>query len=172
MNGAELHVGDADQKPTAVTDYVASVPAARNVEDVAHKPMRSRLVNTMFHDRYFVHLPKTADGFMIQIEVSVTNVPFVENYYVALLGYRKHPGDVMSEAEKEGVITPGDILLAVDDIDVKGLDTCTVKELIESKTTADNCMLKMTWLNKSLFNSMRRKSFSKGTVTQPMECSI
>jgi hypothetical protein len=33
----------------------------------------------------------------------------------------------MSEAEKEGVITPGDILLAVNDIDVKGLDICTVK---------------------------------------------
>ncbi len=89
--------------------------------------MRSRLADTMYHDGYYAHLPKTTDGFMIQIEASVTNVPFVENYYVALQGYRKHPGDIMSEAEKEGVITPGDILLAVNDIDVKGLDICTVK---------------------------------------------
>jgi hypothetical protein len=51
-------------------------------------------------------------------EASKTEVPFVKNYCTALHGYRKHPGDIMSEVEKENVIGPGNILMAVEDIDV------------------------------------------------------
>jgi hypothetical protein len=67
---------------------------------------------------------------MMYLEASKAQVPFMNIYFTKLQGYRKHPGDIMSEAEKEKVIRPRDILLAVKDIDVSGKKIGKVTELI------------------------------------------
>jgi len=36
---------------------------------------------------------------MIWLEVSKTEVPFLENYYTSVQGFRMHPGDIVYEAE-------------------------------------------------------------------------
>ncbi len=38
---------------------------------------------------------------MMYLEASKAQVPFMNIYFTKLQGYRKHPGDIMSEAEKE-----------------------------------------------------------------------
>jgi hypothetical protein len=55
---------------------------------------------TLYNGAYTVHLPRTSDGFMIMIEASVTDIPFVETIYAALRRYRKHPADIMSKHRK------------------------------------------------------------------------
>jgi hypothetical protein len=42
------------------------------------KPIRSWLVEAIYHDGYNVYLPKTDDGFMIYLEASLAKVPLVE----------------------------------------------------------------------------------------------
>jgi hypothetical protein len=64
----------------------------------------------------------------------------------------------MFEAEKGNVIRPRDKLLAIEDIDLSGMESGKVRELIQSKSMAKKYMLKMTWLNTNLFNQMRCKS--------------
>jgi hypoxanthine-guanine phosphoribosyltransferase len=44
----------------------------------------------------------------------------------------------MSEVEIENIIRPRDILLAVEDIDVSGMEISKVTKLIQSKSTAKN----------------------------------
>lgn len=117
--------------------------------------------STIYNDGYVVYLPKTTDGFMLQMERHLFDEPFVENYYVALRGYRNHPGDIMAQAEKEVVITPGDVLLAIEDIDVGGMLIEEVKNLFSSSSNSE---LKTTWLDKQHFNVMRRKHVKKGIV--------
>jgi hypothetical protein len=49
----------------------------------------------------------------------------------------------MSEVEKENVIGPGNILMAVEDIDVAWMKISEAAELIALKPTAKYCILKI-----------------------------
>jgi hypothetical protein len=128
------------------------------------KQIRKWLVPTIYHDGYIVHLPKTDDGFKIHLKASKTEVTLWKIIMQHCREAPKHLGDIMSDAEKEKIIRPGDILLAVEDIDVTGMKIGEVTEFIASKSTEKSCIVKMTWRNIELLNSMRCKHVKKGTV--------
>jgi hypothetical protein len=88
--------------------------------------------------------------------------PFIENYYVAFEGYKRHKGDIQSKAEKDRVIYhKNDILLTVNGEDIGGRTLDNVNSWIRTFTEET---IMMTFLHQTAFNNLshKYKSVRKG----------
>jgi len=91
---------------------------------------------------------------------STTPTPYVENYYVAFEGYKKHKGDIQSKAEKDRVVwKKGDVLVAINGEDIAGKTLSEVHDWIKELT---DDTITMTFLHRSWFNDIGYKSVRKG----------
>jgi len=76
--------GDNDDDKEECTNDELSLSSGATI------PIYARVVehdSTIYRDRYTIELPKTEDGFMINLRGTVTDEPFVEEYYAAFGGY-------------------------------------------------------------------------------------
>ncbi len=79
--------GDNDDDKEECTNNELSLSSGATI------PIYARVVehdSTIYRDGYTIELPKTEDGFMIKLRGTVTDEPFVEEYYAAFGGYKKH----------------------------------------------------------------------------------
>jgi len=117
--------------------------------------------SNIYCDGYTVQLPKTEDGFMINLIGTNTGVPFMEEYYAAFGGYIKHKNRQRAIAEEMAVFrNEDDVLVTLDSSDLSGTP---LSELVLQLTSAPiGTIIKLTMINKSDFNGRYYRAVKKG----------
>lgn len=152
-------------------DYEAALlptTVSRNLQDAPESSKLGKLQEALTATKYTkkynyrvcydVELPNTIDGYMIQLEGTPDQLPFVFDYKVCFQEYRKHKGDITSEIEKDKVLRHQyDILLAVNGTDVAGKHVLEVQRMInlfKMNTETSGEKIKLTFLNRDSFNAL------------------
>jgi len=127
-------------------------------------PIYARLVeeeSNIYRDGYTAQLPKTEDGFMINLIGTVTGDPFMEEYYTAFGGCKKHVNGQTVFAEEMAVFcNEDDVLVALDMSDLSGTP---LSQLVLQLTSAPiGTVIKLTMINRSQFNGQYYRTVKKG----------
>jgi hypothetical protein len=114
-----------------------------------------RLINDQdtYNDSYDVFVPVYEYGCNIQFQTA--QEPYVERYFVCFNDYIRDENGYSEEENKQLVMNLGDVLLAVDGVDVAGKSLKDIKCLILYK---HHQMVRLTFLNENWFNKFDRIS--------------
>jgi len=114
-----------------------------------------RLINDQdtYNDSYDVFVPVYEYGCNIQFQIA--QEPYVERYFVCFKDYVRDENGYSEEENKQLVMNLGDVLLAVDGVDVEGKSLKDIKCLILYKY---HQMVRLTFLNENWFNKFDRFS--------------
>ena len=114
-----------------------------------------RLINDQdtYNDSYDVFVPVYEYGCNIQFQTA--QEPYVEWYFVCFKDYVHDSNGNSEEEDKQLIMNLGDVLLAVDGVDVAGKSLKDIKCLILYKHQQ---MVQLTFLNKNWFNKFDRCS--------------
>jgi hypothetical protein len=87
-------------------------------------------------------------------------LPYVEDYYVIFEDYERDDNGYSLLADKDIMMNFGDVLLAVDGVDIEGKNLGDIMNML--KGTSSNTVT-LTFLNKERFNNFDRDSVKTGT---------
>jgi C-terminal processing protease CtpA/Prc len=90
-------------------------------------------------------------------------LPYVEEYYVIFEDYERDDQGMSLLADKDIMMNFGDVLLAVDGLDVEGMKLPEIMNILKGKQTN---IVTLTFLNKEWFNNYDRDSVKTGTIIQ------
>jgi C-terminal processing protease CtpA/Prc len=93
----------------------------------------------------------------------------VEEYYVIFEDYERDDQGMSLLADKDIMMNFGDVLLAVDGLDVEGMKLPEIMNILKGKQTN---IVTLTFLNKEWFNNYDRDSVKTGTIIQKKKVSI
>jgi hypothetical protein len=101
-----------------ITDKQTSQLLSSSTTDSSgHDPSTANAIE--YAKFYGINLPRTVDGYMIQLTSINDNSPSIENYLVAFDSYIRHKGDVPSKAEQYDMMrSKYNVLLAVNGQDI------------------------------------------------------
>ncbi len=88
--------------PTTSTTNAAAAGLSTSIE--GGKVSLTAAYPIQYVESYTVSIPKTVDGYMIQLASQINNSAFVENYFVAFEKYNRYKGDIPSQAEKKKLL--------------------------------------------------------------------
>jgi hypothetical protein len=88
-------------------------------------------------------------------------LPCVEEYYVIFKGYKRDDNGYSLLADKDIMMNFGDVLLAVDEVDIEGKNLSDIMNMLQGKSTNT---VTLTFLNKEWFNNFDRDSVKTGTA--------
>jgi len=114
-----------------------------------------RLINEQdtYNDSYDVFVPVYEYGCNLQFQTA--QEPYVDRYFVCFNDYIRDENGYSEEQNKQLVMNLGDVLLAVDGVDIAGKSLKDVKCLILYKHQQ---MVRLTFLNENWFNKFERIS--------------
>jgi len=114
-----------------------------------------RLINepNTYNDSYDVFVPVYEYGCNLQFQTA--QEPFVDRYFVCFNDYIHDGNGYSEEQNKQLVMNLGDVLLAVDGVDIAGKSLKDIKCLILYKHQQ---MVRLTFLNENWFNKFERIS--------------
>jgi C-terminal processing protease CtpA/Prc len=87
----------------------------------------------------------------------------VEDYYVIFEDYERDDNRNSLLADKDKMMNFGDVLLAVDGVDIEGKKLGDIMNMLKGKSTH---FVTLTFLNKEWFNNFDRDSVKTGTAIQ------
>jgi hypothetical protein len=129
----------------------ASVPQEvsrqRNLRNSLLTPYRLINDQDTYNNSYDVFVPVYEYGCNVQFQAA--QEPYVERYFVCFNDYIRYENGYSEEENKQLVMNLGDVLLAVDGVDVTGKSLKDIKCLILYK---HHQMVRLTFLNENWFN--------------------
>ncbi len=90
-------------------------------------------------------------------------LPYIEEYYVIFEDYESDDNGYSLLADKDIMMNFGDVLLAVDGVDIEGKNLGDIMNMLQGKITNT---VTLTFLNKEWFNNFDRDSVKTGTAIQ------
>ena len=90
-------------------------------------------------------------------------LPYVEDYYVTFEDYERDDNGNSLLADRDIMMNFGDVLLAVDGVDIEGKKLGDIMNMLKGKLTN---IVTLTFLNKEWFNNYDRDSVKTGSAIQ------
>jgi len=88
-------------------------------------------------------------------------LPYVEEYYIIFEDYERDDNGYSLLADKDIMMNFGDVLLAVDGVEIEGKNLDDIMNMLQGKSTNT---VTLTFLNKEWFNNFDRDSVKTGTA--------
>ena len=114
-----------------------------------------------YYDSYDVTIPLQHGQCGLWLQTHA--LPYVEEYYVIFEDYERDDQGMSLLADKDIMMNFGDVLLAVDGLDVEGMKLPEIMNILKGKQTN---IVTLTLLNKEWFNNYDRDSVKTGTIIQ------
>ena len=114
-----------------------------------------------YYDSYDVTIPLQHGQCGLWLQTHA--LPYVEEYYVIFEDYERDDQGMSLLADKDIMMNFGDVLLAVDGLDVEGMKLPEIMNILKGKQTN---IVTLTFLNKEWFNNYDRDSVKTGTIIQ------
>jgi len=114
-----------------------------------------------YYDSYDVTIPLQHGQCGLWLQTHA--LPYVEEYYVIFEDYERDDQGMSLLADKDIMMNFGDVLLAVDGLDVEGMKLPEIMSILKGKQTN---IVTLTFLNKEWFNNYDRDSVKTGTIIQ------
>jgi hypothetical protein len=114
-----------------------------------------------YYDSYDVTIPLQHGQCGLWLQTHA--LPYVEEYYVIFEDYERDDQGMSLLADKDIMMNFGDVLLAVDGLDVEGMKLPEIMNILKGKQTN---IVTLTFLNKEWFNNYDRDSVKTGTTIQ------
>jgi len=117
------------------------------------------------HEKYFdsydvtIPLQHGQCGLWLQTHA----LPYVEDYYVIFEDYDRDDNGNSLLADRDIMMNFGDVLLAVDGVDIEGKKLGDIMNMLKGKLTN---IVTLTFLNKEWFNNYDRDSVKAGSAIQ------
>jgi len=120
-----------------------------------------------YYDSYDVTIPLQHGQCGLWLQTHA--LPYVEEYYVIFEDYERDDQGMSLLADKDIMMNFGDVLLAVDGLDVEGMKLPEIMSILKGEQTN---IVTLTFLNKEWFNNYDRDSVKTGTIIQKKKVSI
>jgi len=117
-----------------------------------------------YYDSYDVTIPLQHGQCGLWLQTHA--LPYVEEYYVIFEDYERDDQGMSLLADKDIMMNFGDVLLAVDGLDVEEMKLPEIMNILKGKQTN---IVTLTFLNKEWFNNYDRDSVKTGTIIQKKE---
>ena len=114
-----------------------------------------------YYDSYDVTIPLQHGQCGLWLQTHA--LPYVEEYYVIFEDYERDDQGMSLLADKDIMMNFGNVLLAVDGLDVEGMKLPEIMNILKGKQTN---IVTLTFLNKEWFNNYERDSVKTGTIIQ------
>jgi hypothetical protein len=114
-----------------------------------------------YYDSYDVTIPLQHGQCGLWLQTHA--LPYVEEYYVIFEDYERDDQGMSLLADKDIMMNFGDVLLAVDGLDVEEMKLPEIMNILKGKQTN---IVTLTFLNKEWFNNYDRDSVKTGTIIQ------
>ena len=114
-----------------------------------------------YYDSYDVTIPLQHGQCGLWLQTHA--LPYVEEYYVIFEDYERDDQGMSLLADKDIMMNFGDVLLAVDGLDVEGMKLPEIMSILKGEQTN---IVTLTFLNKEWFNNYDRDSVKTGTIIQ------
>ena len=114
-----------------------------------------------YYDSYDVTIPLQHGQCGLWLQTHA--LPYVEEYYVIFEDYERDDQGMSLLADKDIMMNFGDVLLAVDGLDVEGMKLPEIMNILKGKQTN---IVTLTFLNKEWFNNYDRDSVKTGIAIQ------
>jgi hypothetical protein len=114
-----------------------------------------------YYDSYDVTIPLQHGQCGLWLQTHA--LPYVEEYYVIFEDYERDDQGMSFLADKDIMMNFGNVLLAVDGLDVEGMKLPEIMNILKGKQTN---IVTLTFLNKEWFNNYDRDSVKTGTIIQ------
>ena len=124
-------------------------------------PSRTICNHEKYFDSYNVTIPLQHGQCGLWLQTHA--LPYVEDYYVIFEDYERDDNGNSLLADKDIMMNFGDVLLAVDGVDIEGKNLGDIMNML--KGTSSNTVT-LTFLNKEWFNNFDRDSVKTGTAIQ------
>ena len=134
--------------------------------DKPFTPYRSIGNREEYFDSYDIAIPLQHGGCGLWLETHA--LPYVEDYYIIFEDYKKDDGGYSFLEDKDLVMNFGDVLLAVDGLDIEGKNLDNIRNMLQGKSSN---WVKLTFLNKEWFNRFDRDSAITSTKIQRKKVS-
>jgi hypothetical protein len=114
-----------------------------------------------YFDSYDVTLPLQHGQCGLWLQTHA--LPYVEDYYVIFEYYERDDNGNALLADRDIMMNVGDVLLAVDGVDIEGKKLADIINILKGKLTN---IVTLTFLNKEWFNNYDRDSVKTGNIIQ------
>jgi hypothetical protein len=147
--------------------YITKIPFLTSqkwylTSDKPISPYRSIGNQEEYIDSYDVVLPLQHGGYELWLQTHA--LPYVEDYYIIFKDYKKDDGGYSLLADKDIMMNFGDVLLAVDGLDIEGKKLGDIMNMLQGKSS--NRVVKLTFLIKEWFNWFDRVSVKTASAIQ------
>jgi hypothetical protein len=88
-------------------------------------------------------------------------LPYIEDYYIIFEDYERDDNGYSLLADKDIMMNFGDVLLAVDGVDIEGKNSGDMRNMLQGKSSNT---VTLTFLNKEWFNRFDRDSVKTGSA--------
>jgi hypothetical protein len=112
-----------------------------------------------YFDRYDVVLPQQHGQCGLWLLTHA--LPYIEDYYIIFEDYKRDDNGYSLLADKDIMMNFGDVLLAVDGVDIEGKNLGDIRNMLQGKSSNT---VTLTSLNKECFNWFDRDSVKTGSV--------
>jgi hypothetical protein len=124
-------------------------------------PSRTIRNHEKYFDSYDVTLPLQHGQCGLWFQTHA--LPYVEDYYVIFEYYERDDNGNSLLADRDIMMNFGDVLLAVDGVDIEGKRLADIINILKGKLTN---IVTLTFLNKEWFNNYDRDSVKTGNIIQ------